>query len=206
MRYNEYTLENVKTDLGLNVIEDVSLFTDITPARVSDFLQTALKKFVPLALAINSAKSRSEWISTPILAEVHEQLQHQISLFSAIKFTVEPERGLDGYCDYLISRSREQYYLNTPAVAIVEAKKENSNEGLGQCIATMYATQTFNARKANPVNVIYGSVTTGTNWKFLKLLGCDAIINSDEYPTREIERLIGLPQSLVMQNNEAQTQ
>lgn len=199
MAFSDYTLASAKRELALNLIEDQRLFPVIEPAKISEFLRTALQKFVPLALAINSEKSRSEWIIAPILAEVREQLGHQISLFSGIKLSVEPGRGLEGYCDYLFSKSPEQYYLTAPIVTIVEAKKENINEGLGQCIATMFAAQLFNQRNTTPINAIFGAVTTGTNWRFLKLTHNDVVLDIDEYSVREIEVLVGLLLSLIKQ-------
>jgi activator of 2-hydroxyglutaryl-CoA dehydratase len=54
---------------------------------------------------------------------------------------------------------------------LVEAKKEDILAGLGQCVAEMVAAQIFNEREGNEISVIYGTVTSGTNWKFLKLKG-----------------------------------
>jgi transketolase C-terminal domain/subunit len=54
---------------------------------------------------------------------------------------------------------------------IVEAKNENIKGGLGQCVAEMVAAQIFNEREANAIDTIYGAVTTGEIWKFLKLGG-----------------------------------
>jgi len=38
----------------------------------------------------------------------------------------------------------------------------------GQCIAGMVAAQHFNQREGQPIDAIYGAVTTGEIWKFLK--------------------------------------
>ncbi|MHC5721878.1 MAG: hypothetical protein ACYTX0_60140, partial [Nostoc sp.] len=89
---------------------------------------------------------------------------------SGIDFTVDLTQGLNGNCDFIISRSSELLILNAPVVTIVEAKKENINAGLGQCVAEMLAAKLFNEREGNNIETIYGTVTTGTNWKFLKLI------------------------------------
>ncbi len=81
----------------------------------------------------------------------------------------------------MLSRSAEQYYIASPVFAIVEAKNESIPSGLGQCAATMIAARMFNQRSLEaiePANkpeqraeqTIYGAVTTGTDWKFLKLV------------------------------------
>ncbi len=61
--------------------------------------------------------------------------------------------------------------VKAPVITIVEAKKENINFGLGQCIAEMLAAKIFNEREGNEITTIYGAVTTGDRWKFLKLEG-----------------------------------
>src|SRR5262245_44845054 len=53
-----------------------------------------------------------------------------ISLFSGVEFNVEPQRGLNGVCDFIITRSPEQFFIRAPAIVIVEAKNENIKGGL----------------------------------------------------------------------------
>lgn len=61
-------------------------------------------------LAADSEKARSEGIINPVLLEVKRQLQGQVSVFSGEEFNVQPESGLTGYVDFLISRSPEQLF------------------------------------------------------------------------------------------------
>ncbi|MFM6499688.1 MAG: hypothetical protein ACKPHF_22855, partial [Dolichospermum sp.] len=84
-------------------------------------------------------------------------------------FTVDPNLGLNGICDFLISKSPTQLEIQAPAIIIIEAKKENLNGSLGQCIAEMVAAQKFNTANNITIPTIFGSVTSGTTWKFLKL-------------------------------------
>jgi hypothetical protein len=102
-------------------------------------------------------------------------------------------RGLTGYCDDILSRSKEQLTVNAPVVMIVEAKNENIKGGLGQCLAEMIAAQTFNAREGNAIDTVYGAVTTGEIWKFLKLAGAVASIDlSDYYLVRDVSTILGI--------------
>ncbi len=174
-------MKDAKEQLGIQLIEDQRLFHQVAPVPASEFLQLTLRKYMPLALAVNTEKARSEWIIAPVLAELRELLPGRISVFSGKKFDVEPERGLDGFCDYLVSRSPEQYYICAPVFAIVEAKNENIVDGMGQCLATMCAAALFNERERQDIPEIYGAVTTGTAWKFLKLKQQTAWIDTDEY-------------------------
>jgi len=197
MAYSKFSLKEVKSKLNIQVIEDKHLFTNIAPFAISDYLQTTLKEFAPLALSINTEKSRSEWIIAPIMAELRRILDNKISLFSGSTFTVDVDADLDGQCDYIISLNPEQFYITAPIVTIVEAKKENIIQGFGQCIATMYAATIFNERENNQLPYVYGVVTTGTTWKFIKLSENKAYIDVDEYYLKEIEQLIGLFLSII---------
>ena len=131
-------------------------------------------------------------IIAPILIALRKYLNNQISLFSGIDFTVDSAQGLNGNCDFIISRSPELLILNAPVVTIVEAKKENINAGLGQCVAEMLAAKLFNEREGNNIQTIYGTVTTGTNWKFLKLIGQVIEIDLSEYYINDIGKIIGI--------------
>ena len=56
----------------------------------------------------------------------------------------DKEKGLNEFCDFIISASSEQLMLCSPIVAVVEAKNENIIGGLGQCIAEMVGVKIFN--------------------------------------------------------------
>jgi hypothetical protein len=92
-----------------------------------------------------------------------------VSLFSGIDFSVDPGQGLNGVWDFIVSRFPEQLFVSAPVLIIVEAKNENIPGGLAQCIVAMIAAQLFNDREGSVVAAVYGVVTTGTNWRFLKL-------------------------------------
>lgn len=192
MAYSDFTLEKVQTDLGLTLAESIGLFADIPEVSYSNQLQEILDYNVPLALAINTEKSRSEMIITPILIELRKQLQSRISLFSGVEFNVNPEKALTGVCDFLISLSAEQLYVKAPVVALVEAKKENLNGGIGQCIAEMLAAQIFNETHNNTVPQVYGAVTTGNLWKFLRLTADVVEIDLNEYLINQLGRILGI--------------
>jgi hypothetical protein len=89
-------------------------------------------------------------------------------LFSGKEFNVAPERGLNGFCDFLISLSPEQLLIKAPVIALVEAKNDNIQLGLGQCIAEMVAAQLFNQQHNALIQMYRVSVYLLGN-AFLKL-------------------------------------
>ncbi|MEB3343435.1 hypothetical protein [Okeania sp.] len=192
LSYSKFTLENAKINFELTLEENQDLFPKIQPIKPSEILTTILGEYIPLATAINTGKARSELLISQILAEVRRQLNYQISLFSGTEFNVEAELGLQGYCDFLLSFSSAQYFITAPVITIVEAKNENIIRGLGQCVASMVGGQLFNQRCGNSVKVIYGAVTTGTNWKFLTLEEKIVRIDVGEYYVKEIDKILGI--------------
>ncbi len=121
-----------------------------------------------------------------------EKLSEKISLFSGIYFNVDKNRGLNGFCDYIISQSSEQIYLDVPAIAIVEANNENIISGVGQCIAEMYAARIFNETENKYLRCHYGAVTTGNEWKFIQLVKDLAYIDIQSYYMSDVKNIIGI--------------
>jgi hypothetical protein len=148
--------------------------------------------YVPLATAIATEKARSEFLIAPILAEIRRRHGDQLSLFSGTEFNVDLEAGLQGFCDFLLSLSPEQFVIQAPVMAIVAAKNENLSSGLGQCLAELVAAQQFNQRAGRAIAPLYGVVTTGTNWRFLTLSQQQAQIDRREYFINEIDQILGI--------------
>ncbi|WP_318700725.1 MULTISPECIES: hypothetical protein, partial [unclassified Roseofilum] len=185
------TLASIQSTFGLELDESQNLFAQTKPRQPSDRLSITLAENIPLANATNTEKARSELIIAPVLLEIRRSFQGQIGFFSGTEFSVEPEKGLHGYCDYILTASPELYEIKAPIVTIVEAKNENIKGGLAQCIAEMVAAREFNAA-TNNIGLILGAVTTGTLWKFLTLNGQVAAIDLDEYYIKEIAKILGI--------------
>jgi len=192
MPYSQFSVEQIKTNFGITFTRTVGLFADIPEIEPSKFLQETLQFNRPLALDINSEKARSELIVAPILVEIKKRLPERMSLFSGREFNVDPARGLSGYCDFLISRSPEQLVIESPVIALVEAKNDNIQSGLGQCMAETIAAQIFNQRQENDIQTIFGVVTTGSIWKFFKLEGIAIEIDTDEYFINNVAKILGI--------------
>ena len=155
-------------------------------------MQSLLHIYVPLALAIHTDKARSEFMIAPLLAEVLTHAPCPVSLFSGVDFTVAPEQGLSGVCDFLFSLSAEQLFITAPIVVIVEAQNENLQGALGQCAAEMVAAQLFNEREGHPIPTLFGVATTGSLWQFLKLRGRTLTIDRREYHIERVAKIVGI--------------
>lgn len=193
MSYNQFTLAQVVQNFNLNLIEG-GTFLETKVENVpttAPYLAEFISKHIQLAIALNTEKARSELIICPLLLAVKEALANRISLFSGERFDVDEEKGLTGMCDFILSQSPEQLFVKAPVTIIVEAKKEDLKSGLGQCVASMVAAQQFNQQQNNPIQTIYGAITTGTLWRFLKLEQTEVTIDLSEYALPPIEPILG---------------
>ena len=200
MSYSNFTLESVVTKFELEKTEAIGIFSEIEPITPSDYLATGLAKKVPLAAAIGTEKARSELIVADVLVELCEKFDYRISFFSGIDFNVDAENDLTGVCDFLISLSPGQLFLEEPVIALVEAKNTDMKLGLGQCVAEMIAAQRFNQEKGNDIPCVYGAATTGVDWQFLKLTENNLQIDIDIYPIRQSDRILGILSGMVNQS------
>lgn len=201
MPYGQFTsLSQVEAAFGLVLSERQRLFTDVLPLKPSVSLSATLEEYLPLANAVNTEKARSELIIAPILLEIRRQFAGQVGFFSGTEFSVDPEVGLSGHCDYILTASSDLYEVRAPVVTLVEAKNENLKSGLGQCVAEMVAAYRFNQQQGNGIAVVYGVVTTGVIWKFLRLIDLAIAIDLDEYYINEVDKVLGIL-SLPFQEN-----
>jgi hypothetical protein len=104
MAYSRFTLSQLKQDFGITLDESQNLFEQVSPRPVSELLTLTLQDSLTLATRVNTEKVRSELLIAPILMEIRRQFNNQISFFSGSEFNVDASLGLEGYCDYLLSR------------------------------------------------------------------------------------------------------
>jgi len=191
MPYSQFTIDKVKRDLKLTILEGIRFFPDtIAPINLNSRLETIIEN-LSWAIAVGTEKARSEVIINPVLLEVRRILNQEISVFSGEQFDVDIDAGLNGVCDFLVSRSSEQLTVEAPTIVVVEAKKADLKLGLGQCIAEMVAMQRFNEASGQPIKVVYGCITSGTQWRFLKLEAQVVTIDLNDYPLPPIEQILG---------------
>jgi hypothetical protein len=201
MPYSSFSLLQVQRQFDLKVIKGI-FFTDLPTLTAGQWLTDLLSKSAPFAAAQGSEKVRSELIVAPLLFELRELLDRQIGLFSGTDFTIDVESGLNGVCDFLLTRSTNELIIEAPAIVLIEAKKGELNAGWGQCAAEMVAAQKFNRAGGQEVATIYGSVTTGTQWQFLKLTGRNLTIDVTEYSLDPIDRILGIFKWMVIESDD----
>lgn len=116
----------------------------------------------------SSEASRSEIVISPLLREVYKR--HYANHTFWIQKPLVCDEVLSGTPDYMVAGRSElgKTVLEKPVVIIVEAKKNDFEQGWGQCLAELVAAEKLNAK---PQQAVYGIVTDGNLWQFGKLVG-----------------------------------
>ncbi len=194
--FNFADLEN----LGLKT-QLTHLFNGVAfpPIAASATLKEALNEAAEFAL--DTEKARSEFIIAPILRELRRNNKDIFVVYSGFNFTVDAAKGLQGFCDFLLTKLPLNIVPQSPIIAVVEAKLHDSmSAAIPQCAAEMYAARLWNEKKGEPKQTIYGVVTTGNTWQFLRYEKEHCIeIDKTIYNVSPIENLLGVWQYIIEQ-------
>jgi hypothetical protein len=192
--YSQFTHEDLE-ELGCKTIRG-SLFSNIPNITPTDWLVTTLA--INHKIPSDSEKAKSELFISPILTNITLQNPTKLTYFSGYQFNVDSKRGLKGFCDYLICQKYNAAFIESPLVAVVEAKyNQDLADAMPQCIAEMFAAQLFNERKQKTVKTIFGAVTNGYEWLFVKLEQDTATIDIERYGLNNLPQLLGVWQIII---------
>jgi len=197
MAYSDFTLPKLKKQFGLTLSEDVDLYAHVSPVSPDPPFLTRLAQNGRMAKRIGTEKARSEWMIAPVLSEARLIAEENFGLFSGVDFSVDAAQGLIGVCDFIVTRSPEQLFVQVPVLMLVEAKNEDMKRGYAQCAAEMIAARHFNTEAEDGPTQIYGVVTTGDRWQFLVLEDSTLHIDLMEYPIEQVGKILGILLHLV---------
>lgn len=197
MSYADFTMQKIREELSFEIINAPLNLKVEKNFSLNPSFKKILNEGIQLASAIDNEKARSEFIVAPLLLRLKAALNNEISIFSGTELNVDKEKGLNGVCDFLIAKSDKQYILTHPIIALVEAKNSNVYSGLGQCMAEMVAARLYNQKYNIDSKIIYGIVTTGSEWKFLTLEDNTITIDNNEYFISEVHKLFGILISVI---------
>ena len=140
-----------------------------------------------------SEAARCEAIIFPILKKIYKSYVEDYALW--IKKTITYDEVLSGAPDYFISTRSELGLLivGMPLIILVEAKKNDFEQGWGQCLAELVAAQKIND---NPDLPVYGIVTDATLWQVGQLVGDAFTRNRTNFSLDNLPVLFGAVDSV----------
>ena len=192
--YSKFKTDDL-TALGIQLKRRIIFNGSIKPIEPSDYLKMAIAK--GLKKNLGSEKAKSEFLIAPVIAEIAELNVDSISFYSGYQFDVDKEQGLRGFCDFIISAEPDAFVISAPILCVVEAKNENLDIGIPQCIAELYAAWLFNQNKGRNIPIIYGVITFGFQWQFVRFSDMKAELDETIYAISELPKILGILQHIV---------
>ena len=193
MTYSDYTVGLVEKGFGITM-RQAELFAGVKAVTPPSWLADSLGRGMQLALI--SEKARSEFIVGPVLLASRELCQNRFAIYSGHRLDVDPQSGLAGECDFLLAETEPLPELHSPLATIVEAKKNDIESGLGQCAAQMVGARRFNEIEGQPPRPIFGCITTGEVWFFLKLEDQTLWVDRKRYLINEVGSILAAIQAM----------
>jgi hypothetical protein len=167
----------------LNIIDLNSWSIDALPIEPSDFFHQRLKRLE--AFDLESYERSKELLIDAFCEEA-------IQSFPTLKIwkgaTLEGEITC-GNVDYLIAGRKR--YLEAPLGCVVEAKKDDFEQGLAQCLVEMQACQWQNAQLGKTIDVL-GIVTNGSTWQFYQLTTTGQVFETLPYSLNDQPAILGV--------------
>lgn len=168
MAYKKYTSKEIDELLGLQVVKQ-ELFVNQIVELVSPSQRLLLNLAAAKELNLTTEKAVCEALIAPILTEIKFNNKNKIEFYSGEQLNVDRQRNLNGEIDFLFTKATKTFSIKAPIFCIVEAKIGLIDTGIPQAAAQMYAARLRNEQEGKPIPIIYGAVTDGKTWRFLRL-------------------------------------
>lgn len=145
-----FDIEDVLADLGCTVARrDLDLPRYELPLDGLSQVQAQIQDGIRY-VGITSEQARREFLIAPIVREVCRVTRQRVR----VEYPVVVSAWLRGTFDY---------YFQAENLLVIEAKRENLDNGLTQLATELIA---LDAWTESSVPVLYGAVTTGQDWRF----------------------------------------
>jgi hypothetical protein len=193
MAYTDFTLETIEEKFGIKNRE-VRLFGALSSIEPSAKLKDDLEEANTFPL--RTEKAKSELLVMPVLKELRRRNSRYFTIYSGEVLNADSVNGLNGECDFILAKDIGSYSINYPIIQLVEAKKNDIDLGIPQCAAQMVGAKVFNQKKGVETEKIYGCVTTGDEWLFMKLEK-DIEIDTQTYYLNQLPEILGVFQHII---------
>ena len=193
MAFSDFkTIPEVQERFSIRHIENDFIKIEEGASPSEQFLQELefSREYIPV---FASEGARCEAVIYPILREVYKGHAENYALW--IKKPIAYNEILSGTPDYFISTRSElgKLVVGTPLILLVEAKKNDFEQGWGQCLAELVAAQKINEAPERPV---HGIVSDGERWQFGHLVGDVFTQNRTGFSVDDLPPLFGAVDSV----------
>lgn len=188
MAFSDYkTIAQVQKEFTI-VYQESRFLTAQAVVPTAPFLQELAFSLEYIDVYTSEA-ARTEAIIFPILREVYKTYHEHYSFW--IQKPIVFNDKLSGVPDYVVATRSAlgKTVLEQPLVIIAEAKKNDFEQGWGQCLVELVAAQKINGTTEVP---IYGIVTDGKLWEFGSLQYATFTKNNESFTVDHLPVLFGV--------------
>jgi hypothetical protein len=179
--FSSFTLAEAYKELGLTKLIEWKLET--LPVEPSAYYYERMRR-VRDKFDLTSAQRGKQLLIDAVCEEALDGIPN-LKIWKAAAIQSDELMGL---VDYIAAPDRD--YLDTPLLCIVEAKKDDFEQGLAQCLVEMKACQESNGQTGAAIDV-YGVVTNGAGWVFYRFTTDRQVFESRLYSLGEIDEILG---------------
>jgi hypothetical protein len=172
----------------LGLVELLPWFLEFDVYQPSDFFRERLSRLQATFDLQNCEDSKKLLIDA-----VCEEALYGLSALKIWKGADLESDTLTGFADYLVAGRRA--YLEAPFLCVVEAKKDDFDQGLAQCLVEMQACQWCN-RQVGQMSDVFGVVTNGEGWKFYWLTIEGVVYGTMLYGMQDVADVLGALRSI----------
>ncbi|MEO1094025.1 MAG: hypothetical protein AAFX01_03895 [Cyanobacteria bacterium J06638_28] len=167
--------------LGLTDLQPWNI--EAVPVAPSPFFQERLAR-LQRHFDLESGEEAKKLLIDAVCDEALEGIEH-VKVWKAASLEGEIVTGV---ADYLMAERKR--YLEAPFVCVVEAKKDDFEQGLAQCLVEMAACRWSNQQIERDIEV-FGMVTNGEGWKFYRFAIDGTVWETPLYALQGVAVLLG---------------
>ena len=179
--FSSFSMSEAYKQLGIKTL--VPWTFSIEPLAPSDFFIQHLER-LHRKFDLNSYEESKKLLIDAFCDEALEGVE-SLKIWKGGKIESDV---LIGNADYVIAEKKD--YLEAPFACVVEAKKDNFEQGLAQCLVEMQACQWQNKQLGREINVL-GIVTNGEGWKYYKLDSQNMVHETSLYAINDMAIVLG---------------
>lgn len=179
--FSEFDLAGALAWVGIRETQDWVL--NVSPKEPSAFFEEKMRR---LALFDTARSEGAKLLLVDAFFEEAGQPYTNLRIFK--ETTIQGERT-GGLLDYLISPRGA--VPTTPFVCVTEAKKDDFDKGLAQCLVEMQTSAELNEKAGRTIDV-YGIVTNGQGWQFYLRTKEAEWFGTQTYAITDAPRLLGI--------------
>lgn len=178
--FSSFTYTEAMKHLGLTELQPWEL--EAEPIPLSDFFKQRLARLERFDL------KSLEVSKTLLIDAICEEGLEGLDLLKVWKGPYLEGEDVCGNADYLLAKRLG--YLEAPFVCVIEAKKDDFEQGTAQCLVEMQACRWSNQQLNNDFD-IYGIVTNGQGWQFYRLDQAGKVSETLLSGISDLPRLLG---------------